>query len=68
MCYEISLGEIFLIQNSAFLLLFISLCVFHRAFYQMFSHTLKKLDHRNENQDDEKFLCDLIRFHNTVKE
>ena len=53
--------------NGTILLLFSSVCLHHLAFYKMFEHTLHQLDQPRNKRNDKKLLCELIRFHNTVK-
>lgn len=61
---SLSLGAgTYLIASGAVMLLFISVCLHHRAFFKIFEHTIDTL-----KQCDKKSLCDLIRFHVTVKE
>lgn len=58
--YQIPLGTI--------LLFFISICVHHHAFYVIFENSIKKWNRRREKSLlDRKFICDLIRFHISVK-
>lgn len=52
----------YLILNGIPLLLFISICLHHRAFYRVFKQKIDKI-----KQWDEIFLCDLVRFHASVK-
>lgn len=56
----------YMLLNGLLCISFISLCLFHSTFYQMFRHSVQRLD-RNENQNSEKLLSDLIHFHTTVK-
>lgn len=57
--------EAYLLTSGAVLLLYISMCLNHRAFYDMFQYLLK--DPPNRQQNHRKLLCDVIRFHTTVK-
>lgn len=51
------------------LLLFVAICLHNQAFSEMFDQSIDKWNGRKgKNQNDEKFLCDLMRFHLTVKE
>lgn len=46
------------------------MCLHHQAFYEMFQNALRTLEHPNENggnDDDEKCLCNLIRFYITIE-
>lgn len=56
-----------LLANGALLLLFVSVCWHHQAFYEMFRHSVRKLNVPNEYQNDAELLCQLIRFHILVK-
>lgn len=58
------IGEAYGIANGSLLLLFVSLCMHHQAFYQMFQYSTSKLESRNAQEQ----LCKLIRFHSSVKE
>ena len=58
----------YLIVDGAFLLLFISICMHHQAFFKMFEHTIDKTNESDGNRCDAKFLRDLIRFHTYAKE
>lgn len=59
---------VYLILNGTFLLLFTSICLHHRAFYKIIKQSIDKLNLSEEHRCDAKFLCDLIRFHITIKE
>lgn len=49
-------------------LLFVSICIYHSAFYQMFEHSINKWNQNiNGDQNDEQFIFDLISFHIEVK-
>lgn len=54
--------------NGLFLLLFVSLCFHHRAFYQMVEHSFHVLQRSNSRRIDKLFLSDQIRFHIIVRE
>lgn len=60
--------EGYLIDNGALLLLFISMCLHHQAFYRMFRNSLCKLNRPDKRRNDKEHLCNLIRFHISVKE
>lgn len=53
----------FFILNGTSLLLFVSLCIHHRAFSKMFKHKIN-----NSEKCDAILLSDLIRFHISAKE
>lgn len=65
---EVLIGEAYMIFNGSFLLLFISICLHHQAFYKIFQLAVRKLDFSDRNQSDETTMCQLIRFHILVKE
>lgn len=64
-------AEAYLIVNGVFLLLFISMCLQHQAFYGMVQHSLNEFDHHSHHSDggraNKEFLCKLIRFHIMIK-
>lgn len=66
MFFEIMVCLAYLTYVGVFLLLFISLCLIHRAFYRKFRHLMRKFDEDPEHKVEK--LCDVIRFHNTAKE
>lgn len=68
MFFSVFNADFYFIVNGAFLLLFISICKHHEAFYKMFEHSLRKYDQNDTDRMDKKSLCDLIRFHILVKE
>lgn len=55
---------LYLLVGGIVLLLFISICLHHQAFHKLFEH----LVYHKSKKCDKVFLCDLIRFHITVKE
>lgn len=59
--------EGYLLAGAALLLLFISLSLHHRAFYQIFEQILSQLNFIENKRDDSKFLLKLHIFHNTTK-
>lgn len=59
---------IFFLTAGSILLLFVAIGVHHRAFYEMFRHSVRKLSIPDESRNDEEFVCKLIRFHIDVKE
>lgn len=61
------IGESYLVLNGSILLLFISICWYHRAFYERFRDSVRQLDDRHRNQDTKTILHELIRFHVRVK-
>lgn len=67
-CISMICIEAYLLDNGALVLLFISMCLHHQAFYKMFQHSLLKLNRPDKNRNDKKHICNLIRFHISVKE
>lgn len=67
-CLTIFFGQVYLISNGATLLLFISLCLHHRAFYKMFQRIAIKLDRPNGDHNIREILCEIIQFHSSAKE
>lgn len=63
-------GQPYFLLNGVILLLFISMCLHHRAFFAIFQHNLRDLDKANRKRDikaTKYFICELIRFHSMVK-
>lgn len=58
----------YLLVNGIVLALFISLCVHHEAFFDIFNHLVSECDYRDVNRRNESFLCNLVRFHVTIKQ
>lgn len=67
-CFSILASLHFLIANEAILIFFISMCLHHQAFYQIFQHSVGKLEYRDKNRNDLKYICELVRFFISVKE
>lgn len=61
--------QTYMLTNGILLLFFVSKCYHHQAFYKMFDHMLATFNclHRNY-YDDKQYLCDLVRFHVTIRE
>lgn len=63
-----SIGLFYFVVYGTFLMLFLSICMHHQAFSKMFKYLVDKLNRSDvENQCDKKSLCNLIRFHISVK-
>lgn len=60
-------GQTHLITTCSPLMLFISMCIHHQIFYEIFDYSIDNWNGLDANENDEKFLCDRIRFHATVK-
>lgn len=66
--FDVIVSESYFITNGAILLLFMSICLHHQAFYRMFEKSVQELDHFDSKRNDEELLCNLIRFHVRSKE
>lgn len=58
---------IYFISNGSFVLLFISICLHHRAFLQMFQQLVNEFDPLNTNGNHPELYRKCIRFHISVK-
>lgn len=56
-----TIGPIFTL-NATVLILFISMCLYHQAFYKMFNHVLNELNSCKKVRFAEQTICDLINF------
>ncbi|XP_031626227.1 uncharacterized protein LOC116342669 [Contarinia nasturtii] len=56
----------FVIHGVSFLI-FISMCFHHEAFYEMFQHKMRKLNHPDENGNERKLLCKIIQFQISIR-
>ena len=55
--------------TNTLLILFISMCFYHRAFYEIFKHTIDQFERQTDDDKCEsKSINDLIRFRISVKE
>lgn len=66
-CVDNLFGEAY-IFSASFILLFVSMCLHHQAFYQVFTHSLLECNRPNANYENKLLLHRLIRFHITAKE
>lgn len=66
-CCSIMMGEAAGIISGLFLLFFISMCLYHHAFYHMFRNMIKKLDPNDQPLRHKQLLCELIHFHIKAK-
>lgn len=58
-----------LTSNNMFLVLFVSICFFHRAFYEIFEHLIEKFKWQSgQDQSGQRLIYNLIRFHVSTKE
>lgn len=58
----------FFIVNGTVMVLFISICLYHKAFYEVFEHSLKNLDSRSKVRRSESIICGIIRFRSSTQE
>lgn len=71
--YIVEIGVSYLLCAGYFLsygqivMLFIAMCLFHRAFSEMFQQFLLDSNHSDENRNDKMLICQLIRFHISTK-
>lgn len=63
--FQLPVGFGFFFYSGVFLLLFISICQHHVAFYKMFKHSMNQMKRPADENSRcaAKNLCDLIRFH-----
>lgn len=58
-----------LVSNNMLLVLFVSICFYHRAFCEIYEHLIEKFNWQsNQDKSEEKLIYNLIRFHVLVKE
>lgn len=61
-------SEGYYLQNGVLLLLFLSICIHHQAFYKMFQYLTVELNHDDGNRCVQKHMGKLVRFHVSAKE
>lgn len=62
-------GFTYMVEDCMILLFFVSICMHHQAFHEIFEHSINNHDANSNNSDDnQQFIFDLIRFHVSVKE
>lgn len=61
-------GASYLVFNGTTLLLFVSICLHHRAFRRLFQSLLNRLDEPEKSRSDQEILRNLIEFQITAKE
>lgn len=72
--YDVYCSTLYFFGSCAILLLFYSICLHHNAFHKMFQYKLSKIGtllefygtHDTIKRDTE-LLCELIRFHVSIK-
>lgn len=65
--YVISSAGFYNTGNGCSILLFISICLNHQAFYKIIQNATDTFDVENNNRNKAIFLCELIKFHVSVK-
>lgn len=69
MGYCLIKGSVYAFANAALLLFFISLCLYHQAFYRRFEQLVHQIDDVKENPSARiPYIYESIRFQNTIKE
>lgn len=53
---------------ASFVLLFVSTCLHNQAFFQVFQHYLRSLNHHDGSSKGNELLRQIIRFHISAKE
>lgn len=65
--YFLWTAEGYIFVNAAIVLLFVAICLHHRAFYEMYCYELNKLNCVDKHRNNQQFLSDLIEFHISFK-
>lgn len=65
--FHILTAQSYLFLNGVFLVLFISLCLHHGAFYERFRYSMNKWNETGSYRNDRKSFCELMQFHILVK-
>lgn len=60
-------GVTYCIVSWSFSLLFISICMHHMAFYEVFRYSIQKLNVPVKNRENAEFLRKIINFHRSIK-
>lgn len=66
-CFMLVIAELFMFVHGVVSLLFISICLHHRAFCAVYRQFIGAGAPDNMENDGHKFICRLIRFHVLVK-
>lgn len=63
-------GDVYFVMNGVTLVLFISICIHHGAFYKIFNRLIDEWNFCDANHHlvDTMFIRNLVRFHVSVKE
>lgn len=67
MSFSIFTTQAYFLVDGVVMLLFISICLCYQSFYKMLKNSIRMRNQFDGNRFDHKFLCDLIRFHISVK-
>lgn len=59
--------EAYFLVDGLLLLLFISICLYFRSFREILKNSIRIRNQFDGNRFDHEFLCDLIRFHISIK-
>lgn len=65
--FGIMQSEAYLLGNGSILMLFVCICLHHKAFFRMFEHTVKQLDETFQERDPTIQLCEIIKLHISIK-
>lgn len=61
------LSEAYLIGNGSILMLFVCMCLHHKAFFKMFEQMVHKLDLVDRGLEAKNRLCEIIQFYVSAK-
>lgn len=64
---DIFFAEGYLFSNGILLLMFISICLHHKAFHDMLRISARKLDGHDKDKKNKAICCNLVCFHVQVK-
>lgn len=62
-----TIGNIYVFCNGTLILLFISVCLHHQAFYKRHRYLVNRLQYINHSWKNKETFHDLIQFHISVK-
>lgn len=65
--YFLWTAEGYIFVNAAIVLLFVAICLHHRAFYEMYCFELNKFNRTDEHRNNQQFLTELIEFQLSFK-
>lgn len=68
MCFVSIVAETYFLVNGAFLILFVSICLTHRAFQRAFESAIEKLGNADDDKNDKQLLSELVQFHASFTE